>query len=83
MRTLIIIVAGLSLMAFTLWLAKPPRRRLAAWLFMGGWLLFTLYNLRTGLSHGYSLQEELPIHLVLFGVPALAAWVFSRKRSGS
>ena len=80
MRTLIIIAIGLAVMALVLWLAKPSRRRLAAWWFMAGWLLFTLYNLRTGLSHGYSLQEELPIHLALFGVPALAAWTLSRKR---
>lgn len=79
MRTLILLAIGLAILALMLWLAKPTRRRLAAWLFMGGWLLFTAYNLRTGLSHGYSLQEELPIHLVLFGVPALAAWWFAWK----
>lgn len=80
MRTLILLAIGLAVMALMLWLAKPARRRFAAWLFAGGWLLFTAYNLRTGLAHGYSLQEELPIHLLLFGVPALAAWWFSRTR---
>ncbi|HEY5971828.1 MAG TPA: hypothetical protein VIT22_07615 [Pseudoxanthomonas sp.] len=79
MRTLIIITIGLAVMALMLWLTKPAKRRLTAWIFIGAWLLFTAFNLRTGLSHGYSLQEELPIHLVLFGVPALAAWWFSRR----
>ena len=79
MRTLIIIVAGLLLMALAMWLAKPAKRTLVAWLFIAGWLLVTLWNLFTGLSHGSSLKEELPIHLLLFGVPAFAAWWFSRK----
>ena len=81
MRTLILLAIGLAVMGLTLWRAKPRHRRIAAWLFMAVWLLFTLYNLRTGLAHGYSLQEELPLHLVLFGVPALAAWWCSRKRA--
>ncbi len=29
---------------------------------------------RTGMSHGYTLAQEPPIHLVLFGVPAALAW---------
>ena len=79
MRTLIIIAIGLAVMALMLWLAKPAFRRRTAWVFIAAWLVFTAFNLRTGLSHGYSLQEELPIHLILFAVPALAAWWFSRR----
>ena len=79
MRTLIIILIGLVLLAIALKLAKPAKRRAMAWAFCGLWLLTTLANLAVGLSHGYSLQEELPIHLLLFGVPAFAAWWFSRN----
>lgn len=79
MRTLILIMVGLLLLATTLKVAKPEKRRAVAWVFGGVWLLATLANLALGLSHGYTLQEELPIHLVLFGVPAVAAWWFSRR----
>jgi uncharacterized membrane protein YwaF len=79
MRTLILIVVGLLLLAIALKVAKPEKRRAVAWVFGGVWLLATLANLALGLSHGYTLQQELPIHLVLFGVPAVAAWWFSKR----
>lgn len=78
MRTLIIMAIGLSLMALSLRIVAPARRRVAAWVFSGLWLLAVLFNLRTGLSHGYGLREELPIQLLLFGIPVMAAWWFSR-----
>jgi hypothetical protein len=28
-----------------------------------------------GLSHGYSVRAKLVVHLFLFGIPALAAWL--------
>lgn len=79
MRTLIFILIGLVVATLVIRLAKPGKRRLVAWMFCGFWLLAALGNLSVGLSHGYSLQEELPIHLLLFGVPALAAWWLSRS----
>lgn len=79
MRTLVIILMGLAIVAAAMWLAKPPRRPQVAWVFAGVWLLATLLNLRTGLLHGYTLREELPIHLLLFGVPVLAGWWLARK----
>ena len=82
MRTLIIIVAGLLLMALSMWLAKPARRTMAAWLFTTAWLLVTLWNLFTGMSHGYSLQEELPIQAVIFSIPVISAWILARKGRG-
>jgi uncharacterized membrane protein YwaF len=80
MRTLIIIAVGLLLLAVALKVAKSGKRRTVASVFCGFWLLATLANLALGLSHGHTLREELPIHLVLFGVPAAAAWWFSRSR---
>ena len=79
MRTLIFIVTGLVFMALAMWLTKPAKRTTTAWLFTAVWLLATLWNLRTGMSHGYSLQEELPIQAVIFAIPVLGAWLLAWK----
>ncbi|WP_020558740.1 hypothetical protein [Thiofilum flexile] len=76
MRTLIIICIGLALAALTLWFTPAAKRLLFGAVFTVGWLLATLWNLNTGLSHGYTLAEELPIHLMLFGVPVAAYWLY-------
>lgn len=78
MRTLVLLVIGLVLVAVFLRLAGPERRRPAALIFMAAWLTVIGWNFSLGLSHGYSLMEALPIQALLFGVPALAAWWFSR-----
>lgn len=83
MRTLIFIAAGLVLAVALLRLTPLAYRTLAAGLFTAAWLGVSAWNLRTGLSHGYTLAEELPIHVALFGIPAVLAWVlwWSRRRS--
>lgn len=78
MRTLVLLVIGLVLVAVFLRLAGPERRRPAALIFMAAWLTVIGWNFSLGLSHGYSLVEALPIQALLFGVPASAAWWFSR-----
>lgn len=76
MRTLILILAGLLLVGIAMWLAKPVKRRAVAAVFSVGWLVAVLWNLRTGMSHGYSLQEELPIQALIYAVPvATGAWL--------
>lgn len=82
MRTLIFIVTGLVFMALAMWLTKPAKRTTTAWIFTAVWLLATLWNLRTGMSHGYSLQEELPIQSVIFAIPVLGAWLLAWKGRG-
>ena len=79
MRTAILLLIGLAVLGLFMGLAKPARRRAAALAFVVLWLLVIGWNLSLGLSHGYSLQEELPIQAVLFGIPALAAWWFARR----
>lgn len=83
MRTLILILVGLALAALAQWLAKPGKRLWAFVIFSGVWLLAVLWNLSTGLSHGYSLQEEAPIQALIFAVPVLLsgwlAWRSKRK----
>lgn len=76
MRTLLLIVAGLLLAALASWWGGPSRRVTTAALFALAWLAVVGWNLRTGLSHGYSLREELPIQLCIYLVPlALAIWL--------
>lgn len=74
MRTVIFIVAGLILAGLALRLAPAAHRALAAGVFTLIWFCVSAWNLRTGLSHGYTLAEELPIHIALFGIPAVSAW---------
>ncbi|MFS4438259.1 hypothetical protein ACMA5I_08595 [Paracoccaceae bacterium GXU_MW_L88] len=81
MRTVSFILVGLALLAL-FWLGgrfihRPLRRTLPIfWLI---WALIAAWNLTTGLSHGYSFIEELPIFLVIFCVPALAGWWLARR----
>lgn len=89
MHTIKVIAGGFALLGFLLVLA--PRLGIAGGnpiafavkLFIPLWLVAALVNLWIGVSRaGYSVMEELPIGLVVFGVPALAAlviaWMFGR-----
>lgn len=74
-RTLIFIAVGLVSAMVVLGTAPAEYRLWATAAFTLAWLGVSAWNLRVGLSHGYTLAQELPIHAVLFGVPVLAAWV--------
>jgi hypothetical protein len=91
MHTLMMIGSGLVLLA----LFVLAGRRLgggrtaagarAALFFIPAWLAASTVNLWVGVSRaGYTVAEELPILLVVFGVPAAVAaalwWRFSRPR---
>ena len=87
MRTLIIIVGGLVLLAVAAlvgrWLGGADARSMvpAAQIFIPVWLVVALVNLWMGTRAGYSVAEELPIFLLIFAVPAgvaaLVWWKFS------
>jgi hypothetical protein len=87
MRTAIIIVGGivlLGLFALAGWRlgGGPQSTMTAAKLFIPVWLAVALINMWLGVSRaGYSVAEELPIFLVIFAIPAIAAgfiwWRFS------
>ncbi|MBD9467684.1 hypothetical protein [Pseudoxanthomonas sp. PXM01] len=79
MRTLIFIAVGVLLVGSAMWLVRPGRRRAVAAVFSVGWLAAVWWNLRTGMSHGYSLQEELPIQAAIYVVPVALAWWLARK----
>lgn len=81
MRTLIILAIGFALLAAALWAAGAlGGRRRAALMFIGLWLAATVANLYIGTTHGYTVMQELPIFLLLFGLPAAAAYWFSRDQ---
>ena len=87
MRTAIIIVGGVVLLgvfALVGWRlgGGPQSTMTAAKLFIPVWLAVALINMWLGVSRaGYSVAEELPIFLVIFAIPAIAAtfiwWRFS------
>jgi hypothetical protein len=80
MHTIKVVAAGLVLLGVMVLLL--PRLGLggaqpvAFWarLFLPLWLLIALGNLWVGVSRaGYTVMQEVPFFLVVFGVPALAA----------
>lgn len=80
MRTAIIIVGGLVLLGVFLFLGSrlggAGGLATAAKIFIALWLVVALVNMWIGVSRaGYTVAEELPIMLAIFGVPALAAAV--------
>lgn len=78
MRTALIIVAGLVVLALAVFSAKmlsgTHAMATAAKIFISVWLAVAIVNLWIGVSRvGYTVAEELPILLVVFGIPAAAA----------
>lgn len=84
MRSVVFILAGLILLTVAVAISRAHFRARAALAFIGVWLAVSAVNLYIGVSHGYSLQEELLVHAALFGVPAAAALaVWFRLSAGS
>jgi hypothetical protein len=80
MRTALFLTSGLLLMASLLIVAKlfsehfPSALNWALALGLSLWLATTAANMWIGVSKaGYSAADELPILLLLFAVPAVAA----------
>jgi hypothetical protein len=84
MRTVIIILGGLVLWAVCLGIAKllantsTSSMTIATAAFVAIWFVAAALNMWVGVSRaGYSFQEELPIFLLIFLLPALVA-VFAK-----
>jgi hypothetical protein len=88
MRSFLIIIGGLLLLGvFVLggrWLGGGATQPMvtAAKLFVPLWLVLAAINMWFGVSRaGYSVADEFPIFLAIFGVPAIAVviiwWTFS------
>ena len=83
MRTAYFIVGGLVLLALVLGFTRSgPQRRGAIGGFVLVWFGVAAWNLWMGVSGaGYSLVEEAPVFAAIFGIPAVAALLLSRKKS--
>ena len=58
----------------------PAAAATATAAFVMSWLALTGFNLWTGVAKaGYSIGEELPVFLLLFGVPAAVAMILKWK----
>jgi hypothetical protein len=80
MHTVMVVGGGLiALAAFVLIgiLVGNTAAAGARW-FIPLWLIAALANLYLGTTHGYSVTGELPFFVIVFGVPALAAWAVMR-----
>jgi hypothetical protein len=86
MRTALFLVAGLLLLGAALLLGKLfsshyPGATLAATVaYVAVWLIIAGVNMWVGVAKaGYSATDELPIFLLIFGIPAAAAILLKWK----
>ena len=78
MHTLLITAGGLALLGLSLGLAKD--RAGAAGRFIPVWGLICFFHLGYGVGvHHYSFTSELAVHVIVFGLPAGAAFWLSRR----
>jgi hypothetical protein len=47
-------------------------------IFLGLWLIFCAVDYSNGVKAGYSAVDELGIHILVFAVPAIGAWLAAR-----
>ena len=80
MRTTLFLLAGFLLLGAFAIVGKlfsthfPDATRIATFAFIAIWLAIAAANLWVGVvKAGYALTDELPILLLIFGVPAIAA----------
>jgi uncharacterized membrane protein YwaF len=79
-----ILLLGIFLLFGKLWGGDTLASATAAKIFIPVWLAVAIVNLWVGVSTaGYTVREELPILLIVFALPAVAAafaiWQFSRS----
>jgi hypothetical protein len=86
MRTALFLVASLLLLAAIQIVARlfaqnyPAATLWGTVAFIAVWLAVTSFNMWVGVARaGYSVAEELPILLLLFGVPAVVAIILKWK----
>lgn len=78
-----VVLLGLFVLFGWLWGASAAGMAMGAKAFVPAWLLIAAINMWVGVTQaGYSVREEVPILLLVFAVPALAAgialWQLSR-----
>ena len=80
MRTLVVMICGLAGAFAFVFVSKTLKMRTSsgALAFIFAWLIFCGIDTFNGVKEGYSALDELGIHLLLFTVPAFAAWLAAR-----
>jgi hypothetical protein len=87
MRTLLFVIGGLLVWLVCLGIAKiafsglASHMRIATLVFVAVWFVVAAINMGVGvLRAGYTIAEEMPIFLLIFGLPvavaALVNWKF-------
>ncbi|MDB5801283.1 MAG: hypothetical protein JWL63_2222 [Rhodocyclales bacterium] len=86
MRTALFLIAGLLLLTAFFIVGKlfsanyPEALRVVTIAFVALWAAITGFNMWVGVNRaGYGAMEELPIFLMLFGVPAIVAILLKWK----
>jgi hypothetical protein len=85
MHVAMVIEGGLAMLGIFvlfgwLWGASAAGMALAAKAFVPAWLAVALVNMWVGVSHaGYTVRQEVPILVLVFLVPAVAAVVVAWK----
>ena len=84
MHTIMVLAGGFALLAIfcAIGRSRGGDAGLArtARAFVPVWLVASIVNLTVGVvSAGYTVMQELPILVVVFGVPAAAAWLLARR----
>lgn len=78
-HSMMVILGGFALLALMVLSGRKENRGLNALRFIPMWFALSLVNLVIGVWWaGYSLQEELLVLLMIFGVPAVAALLLAR-----
>ncbi|MBV8071339.1 MAG: hypothetical protein JO270_15630 [Acidobacteriaceae bacterium] len=79
-RTLVAIICGLIGAFAFVFVSRSLGKGIipGALIFIVGWLIFCGIDYFHGVKAGYSALDELGIHLVLFMIPAFAAWLAAR-----
>jgi hypothetical protein len=78
MRIIFSLLIGSLLAAAAVLLTKPAHRLLARRIFCNVWLLVCMVSLRTSVAHGSPLLGEIPVHLLLFLIPAALTFRLTR-----
>jgi hypothetical protein len=80
MRTALFLAVACLLLAASLILGRlfssnyPSATYTATLVFLSVWLIISAFNLWVGVAKaGYSLGDELPIFILIFGIPAIVA----------
>lgn len=82
MHTFLVILGGFVLLALAVAVARTTGRTFSTALpfYLGVWFVFAGLNMGVGIYHaGHSFMDELPMFILVFGLPAAIAAILARK----